>query len=183
MRESYNIDRILPNQFVPGQNLKNSFDAYRGRIKNPGPYIDRHYSVLFGGSFELMVRDLIFIGLLNFGTLEVSETCGNEFFVHLRKTANPETGEKQFYATRALLLNKVHSGLGPLGYKTLRSREIFRFGHVSSKTLPGLKELARKLSKNPNTLARDGAENKRQIEKTSSGVMLLEQVGPFSKAH
>lgn len=141
-RQSYNMDRILPDKFVPWTNLKTSFDNYLQRLERPCPYADRHFSVLFGHSFELMLRDLIYLDLLNLEVLEVTPTRGHEFFVHLRKTESPPRDEADFYDLRERLLRQVHRGMGPLAYKTVRSRQIFRFGEVSANTLPQPKELA-----------------------------------------
>lgn len=142
IRQSYNIDRVLPDKFVPWTDLKTSFSTYLQRLENAGPYADRHFSVLFGHSFELMLRDLVYLELLDFEILEVTETRGHEFFVHLRKTTNTPRDEADFYDKRARLLRQVHRGMGPLAYKTVRSRQIFRLGEISAKTLPQPKELA-----------------------------------------
>lgn len=107
--------------FIPVRNLKSSYETYLSDIETPGSYRDTHCSVVFGHSFELMVRDLKYLGLIDLEVIEVSPTKGIEFFAHLRKpdgAANESASannEDVFFTKRMELMRKVNSSLSTRG--------------------------------------------------------------------
>lgn len=110
------LNRDDPTQFVPQRHLRDAYAAYSA---DPGPYRDMHCSVMFGATFELMVKDLIHLGLLEFEVVGVTETRGHEFFAHLRKPLAPGTSvpsDADHYARREVLLRRINSQLGLSGF-------------------------------------------------------------------
>lgn len=107
--------------FTPVQNLKSAYNKYLSDIKVSGPYRDTHCSVVFGHSFELMIRDLKFLGLIDLEVVEVSPTSGIEFFAHLRKPDMKLNGaatvesDEVFFAKREELMRQVNSSLSTRG--------------------------------------------------------------------
>jgi hypothetical protein len=69
-----------------------------------------------------MVRDLIYLGLLNLEVIEVTETVGHEYFVHLKKSSTSKISQEGYYNERARLLREIDHGLGPLAFDQVRSR-------------------------------------------------------------
>lgn len=105
--------------FRPKENhLRESYDKYVSGVRAPGDYTDAHCSVMFGASFELMVRDLRHLGLIDLEVMEIGPTRGLEFIVHLRKPADNEAvneTEEAFYSKRLGLLREVNSSVGSRG--------------------------------------------------------------------
>jgi len=112
--------------FRPVQELKAAYDRYVSELTAPGPYSDAHCHLVFGESFELMVRDLRHLGLIDLEIIEVSPTNGIEFFAYLRKPLTPNTqqeDEAAFYERRLELMRKVNRALGPNGLEATRSEK------------------------------------------------------------
>jgi SAM-dependent methyltransferase len=109
------LDADSPTHFRLHRKLNERFNAWIAAKKNGDPdYEDVHCSVLFNASFELMIRDLTHLGLLNFEIVEISATNYHEFYAHLQKLA-PETREMRdeiFYEVRSDLLKTINQELG-----------------------------------------------------------------------
>lgn len=108
-----------PAHFAPQRRLREVYAQYLEDIAAPGHYRDAHCSTVFGPSFELMVRDLRYLGLIDLEVLEVTPTVGIEFFAYLRKPdVGPSVPEDDavFYARRETLLRAVVTGLGIGGF-------------------------------------------------------------------
>ena len=105
---SFSIERDTPDGFTPTRSLRAAYDAYLEAANAPGEYQDSHCSVFFGASLELMLRDLKFLGVIDLEVVDVSETNGMEFYVHLRKpkdasTASDPGQEAAFFTKRESL--------------------------------------------------------------------------------
>jgi SAM-dependent methyltransferase len=75
--------------------------------KDP-PYLDTHCWVFTPASFELLIRDSAYLGLIPFELVEISETAGNEFHVHLRSTTSSDSLRPANYeAIRNSVLRRV----------------------------------------------------------------------------
>ena len=102
-----------PAQFRPEQNLQAEYQAFVTRLQAPYDYTDAHCSVLFPELFELHLRELNHLGLVDFEILEIMPTQGHEFFAHLRKPLAPAPQDTAaFYRRRAELLRAVALQLG-----------------------------------------------------------------------
>lgn len=113
------IDVDDPSLFEPVRVLKHSYEEYLTDLAAMPPYKDAHCSAVFGASFELMVRDLRHLGLIDLEVLDVAPTSGLEFFAHLRKPSNESTAvedEDEYYRRRAQLQSKVNAQLGAAGF-------------------------------------------------------------------
>jgi SAM-dependent methyltransferase len=106
-----------PSGFEPRNDLRFAYAEYQDRIAAPTEYLDTHCTVTFGAALDCMLWDLRFLGLIDLEVIDVTETLGLEFFVHLRKperaTALDETA---FYAARALLQRRIVESLGTAGF-------------------------------------------------------------------
>ncbi|MDW3224635.1 MAG: adenine phosphoribosyltransferase [Paracoccaceae bacterium] len=124
------------NRFIPVRNLKAAYDQYLSDIDEPGSYRDTHCSVVFGESFELMVRDLKYLGLIDLEVVEISPSMGIEFFAHLRKPdakANnrpADQSEEVFFAKRLDLMRQTNfyggSKHGAKGPENRRAKRLAR---------------------------------------------------------
>ena len=113
------IDADDPRFFEPVRVLKHSYEEYLTDLAATPPYKDAHCSAVFGASFELMVRDLRHLGLIDLEVLDVAPTSGLEFFVHLRKPLDGAAAmedEDGYYRRRAELQAKVNAQLGAAGF-------------------------------------------------------------------
>lgn len=119
-----NIKHDNPDRFVPHQALAAAYDVYKRDKAQPGAYRDAHCSVFFPESLELLLTDLRKLGLIGFDIVEISQTRGLEFYVHLRKpddaaASQPET-DAAFYDRRQALLRNVVENMGAAPYAKRR---------------------------------------------------------------
>ncbi|WP_277187173.1 methyltransferase domain-containing protein [Caballeronia sp. BR00000012568055] len=79
-----------PTGITVGANLQKDFDEWlEGNKLQDRDYEDAHCSVFTPASFELLIRDASYLGLIPFEIVEISESPGVDFFAHLRAVANP----------------------------------------------------------------------------------------------
>lgn len=106
-----------PGGFQPRNDLRAAYAEYQDRMRAPQDYMDMHCTVTFGTALENMLWDLRFLGLIDLEVVEITETLGLEFFVHLRKperaTALDDTA---FYTARALRQRRIADSLGTAGF-------------------------------------------------------------------
>lgn len=128
-----NIASDDPAGFVPHQALDAAYDVYKRDKAQPGEYRDAHCSVFFPESLELLLTDLRKLGLISFDVVEVSQTVGLEFYVHLRKpdgaASVPET-DAAFYERRQVLLRRVVENMGAAPYAKGRRPAGFASKHI-----------------------------------------------------
>lgn len=75
-----------PDNFKLIGNLADAYSAYLDRKQGSSQdYTDAHCSVVTNRTFELLISDLVRIGLLNLEIVEISDVNGLEFYAHLRK--------------------------------------------------------------------------------------------------
>jgi SAM-dependent methyltransferase len=128
------ISRDDPSGFRPENDLSAAYAEYLMRIGSPQPYLDTHCTVTFGAALENMLWDLRFLGLIDLDIIEVTETRGLEFCVHLRKPVYAAPlDQKEFYAARAQRLHQIARSLGTAGYRM--------YGPGQFKGMPVLKRL------------------------------------------
>ncbi len=105
--------RLLCCLNLASGDLQAQYDAFVTRLAAPYDYTDAHCSVLCPELFELHLRELHHLGLVDFEILEIAPTQGHEFFAHLRKPAAPAPRDAaDFYRRRAVLLRAVALRLG-----------------------------------------------------------------------
>jgi SAM-dependent methyltransferase len=96
---------------TPEQNLELSFADWTRLIgaATEGPYRDAHCSAFTPASFELLLTDSRYLGLLKLETLEISGPNGCEFYVHLRNPSGSGAGMDQqtFYRRRQEIMKRV----------------------------------------------------------------------------
>jgi SAM-dependent methyltransferase len=106
-----------PGGFQPQNDLKAAYSEYLDRISARQDYLDTHCTITFGVALENMLWDLRFLGLIDLEVIEVTETLGLEFFVHLRKPLTPTPlDDAAFYTARAERQRRIASSLGTAGY-------------------------------------------------------------------
>ncbi|GAB2799857.1 methyltransferase domain-containing protein [Dyella kyungheensis] len=101
--------KVQPSMVSAIFNLDTAFQQWldRRQQKDP-PYLDTHCWVFTPASFELLIRDSAYLGLIPFELVEISETAGNEFYVHLRATTSTHTLRPANYeAIRNSILRRV----------------------------------------------------------------------------
>jgi SAM-dependent methyltransferase len=105
-----------PHGVVPLRTLQEAFDSWKASLAAAdSEYRDVHCWVFTPASFELLIRDLQFLTLVNFDILDVSQPIGNEFVVHLRKNDGGIQGtvdKERFYEARKSLLHRVNDETG-----------------------------------------------------------------------
>jgi SAM-dependent methyltransferase len=101
-----------PRGVAPLRTLQEYFASWEAFLAAPdSEYRDVHCWVFTPASFELLIRDLEFLTLVNFEIVDVSLPIGNEFVVHLRKKSGGIEGvadKERFYETRKNLLHRVN---------------------------------------------------------------------------
>ena len=118
-----NINRDSPAAFQPVEELEEAFKAWQsGNNRKRADYIDAHCSVFFNLTLELMLRDLIYLGLIKFRIKEITDSQGHEFFVHLEKGDVDPVDRATFYKKRAELLRAINQQLGCAGFPYWRRR-------------------------------------------------------------
>ena len=100
-----------PATIQPVETLEESYAAWRDQIaRSDTEYRDTHCWTFTPASFELVVRDLRFLGLIDLEIDEVTGTFGHEFFVRMTNRGplrpTPEL-RAAHYAERALLLRRT----------------------------------------------------------------------------
>lgn len=105
-----------PHGVAPLRTLQEYFDSRKEFLAAPdSEYRDVHCWVFTPASFELLIRDLEFLTLVNFEIVDVSLPTGNEFVVHLRKKSGGIEGAvdpERFYEARKSLLHRVNDETG-----------------------------------------------------------------------
>lgn len=110
-----------------------AYDHYIALLKTPGGYEDTHCSLMFPETFELMLRDLRYLGLLNLEIVEVSRTQGHEFFAHLCKPLQASVANEANYpAQRAIFLRKISEGVGAAPFTKRLGKPLRRFSAIKS---------------------------------------------------
>jgi hypothetical protein len=111
-----------PAEFRLTSDLRETYTAFVSMLENPGEYRDAHCTVMFPETLELMLRDLRYIGLIDLDIIEVSQTVGIEFFVHLRKpvTEPPKQDSANYLAQRQVLMERINENLGAVHFRRRR---------------------------------------------------------------
>lgn len=110
-----------PDKFKLVADIVKAFENYKAQKNtNSDEYIDAHCNVVTNRTFELLVSDLVRLGLLNMEVIEISEVNGLEFYAHLRKPEGFESSEissnEQVRASREEMLKEISVTLGASGY-------------------------------------------------------------------
>lgn len=121
--------------FAPNGNLLKAYSGYLERLAGPSDYRDTHCTVMFPETLELLLRDVAHLGLIDLEVVEVSQTTGLEFYVHLRKPIKSESTDNLPYEKiREELLRKINISLGAIPY-ILRSKKARAHANRVSRTL------------------------------------------------
>jgi hypothetical protein len=92
---------------VPYQQLEGSFENWRrGNSGTDDVYSDAHCWAMTPSSFELIAREIHFLGLTKMGIESVKGTYGNEFYARL-VNGEPVPERALFYQRRADLLREI----------------------------------------------------------------------------
>lgn len=108
-----------PAGFAPVRVMREAYAEYVADLADPGAYKDAHCSTVFGASFELMVRDLRHLGIIDLEVVEVTPSLGLEFYAYLRKPATGHAAHEDdatYYTKRANLQRAVNAQLGSSGF-------------------------------------------------------------------
>ncbi len=81
----------------------------RASAENSGEYFDFHAWKFTPSSFELIIEEISYLGLLGLRIAEISETVGHEFFVTLRKASDRKPEASAFNKRRLELLKRSMS--------------------------------------------------------------------------
>lgn len=107
---------IIPEPMLGGD-IKGAYQAFLDELEAPGAYKDTHCTVTFPELFELYMRDLRYLGLIDLEVVEVMPSLGIEFFAHLRKTATPPpTDASAHRVVREKLLLSISGQMGRAGF-------------------------------------------------------------------
>ena len=111
-----------PAEFKLTSDLRDAYATFVQTLDQPGPYSDAHCTVMFPETLELMLRDLRYLGLIDLDIIEVSQTQGIEFFIHLRKPVAevPAIDKSEHLAVRQALMERINANLGPVVFRRER---------------------------------------------------------------
>jgi hypothetical protein len=126
------------------------YSWYCQRIESPNSdYIDCHCSILFSETLELMLRDLIRLGLLELEIVDITNTNFHEFYVHLTKSQPVQLSSEDFYFHRKQLLERIAMILGRSGFgfrkEMLRQEIIAELGPQAPVEKQTMKQIGAKL--------------------------------------
>jgi SAM-dependent methyltransferase len=101
-----------PANFWPMEILEDAFAGWKQMEAQPDEvYRDTHCWTFTPASFELLLSDLRFLGLITLEIAEVTEIIGNEFFVTLKKPIPNDSeliSKAVFYERRRRLLHRIN---------------------------------------------------------------------------
>lgn len=105
------------------------YQRYLKRLETQGEYADIHCSVFFPEIFELLIRDLQYLGLINLEVIEIHPTLGAEFFAHLKKPdgISPRPPAQEHLRTRQRLLLSINRQLGSAAFGTVKAPVSHRY--------------------------------------------------------
>jgi SAM-dependent methyltransferase len=111
-----------PAEFKLSSDLRDAYATFVKMLDQPGPYRDAHCTVMFPETLELMLRDLRYLGLIDLEIIEVSQTQGIEFFIHLRKPIAKVSAidKAEHLAVRQALMERINANLGPVVFRRER---------------------------------------------------------------
>jgi methyltransferase family protein len=105
-----------PHNIIPQETLYEAFNNWKNALEQGRPkYVETHCWVFMASSFELIIRDLRFLGLISFEVVEVPTNHLSEFYVHLRSLGSEQAQTipvTAFYEQRQQLLHQVNSDMG-----------------------------------------------------------------------
>lgn len=134
-----------PSEIVALASLDAAFEKWQGLVDHPDhQYRDVHCWTFTPASFELILRDLDFLQLTSWEVIEISETSGIEFFVHLwnRSEEAAAVTASDFYQQRRALLHRV---IDEMGENSARSYQLRRAVECQADQLKLIDELRRQL--------------------------------------
>ncbi|MEP1537890.1 MAG: hypothetical protein ABJQ34_00295 [Paracoccaceae bacterium] len=111
------LDRRVAPEAVLCFDFEGEYRRFQKELEDPEPYTDTHCNILIPELFELYLRDLSYLGLMDFEVVEISQTHGIEFFAHLKKqTTHSKPTAEEYQKTRARLLRSVSEQLGSAAF-------------------------------------------------------------------
>lgn len=146
LRGTCDLARGTPEGFRLDCDLKASYASFLARRDDPGTYQDAHCSTVFGPLMDLLLLDLRYLGLIGLEVIEITQTRGHEFFVHLRKPVRGAAAMDDIaHGSRRLeLLRQVNANLGTAGFTRLPvSARVGRTAKRLAGRLIGSEHLAR----------------------------------------
>lgn len=123
-----------PQNFELSKTLEQDYQNYLSHKQNGSQYIDVHCNVFFPQILELLILDLRHLGLIGLDIVEVSQTIGHEFFVHLQKpTSARQHSAEEFYRKREELMRAISWELGASPYRN-PDMSLYDFAQSKMKT-------------------------------------------------
>ena len=149
------------------------FGDWMQRLRtNDENYYDAHCSVFTPSSFELLVRDAAYLGLVPFGVVEIFD-AGCEFHAHLRVEQSAEVLKPANHEqTRNALLHRIQDEATETSTKHQEMRSALEaLGDPGNKRLDQLEETVRRLD--------DDNVYQRQLNKSIRGSLTWKVVSPL----
>jgi len=116
-----------PDQVVALQTLREAYETWIDRNNSKDTnYYDAHCWLFTPSVFRQLISDAEFLGISPFSVEDVSESNGNEFYVHLRNTGYKTFSAEQirvYYETRQHLLHSIESEAGYHSSNSFKMRE------------------------------------------------------------
>lgn len=99
------LQLVQPEFITPNELFAEAYDCWDADTPAT-EYADVHCWVFTTMSFELIMLELRFLGLIDFEVISITSDGGAEFFVHMKKVSTKMSRE-EFYARRRELLIKL----------------------------------------------------------------------------
>lgn len=105
-----------PARVVACDRLRAAYETWQGSTRDD-TYRDAHCWVFTPASFELVLSDLQFLGLVGLDLESIEGPLGCEFYVRLTKPASPRAEDAGYPARRGAILHRINSeaGINPVG--------------------------------------------------------------------
>ena len=95
------------DEIVPFDSLKDAYDGWVEAIKEEkSDYVDTHCWVFAPSSFELIINDLCYFGLIDFQLVEIITGGGGEFVAHLQNSKDVSSFE-DYPSARVKILHRI----------------------------------------------------------------------------
>jgi SAM-dependent methyltransferase len=101
---------VDPDSVHPYESLEYAFNDWADFEQRPhADYVDTHCWTFTPASFNLILTDLMHLGLVSLELVDVAEGGENEFYVHLRKVSAQaaQQSHNEFYAKRELIMRRM----------------------------------------------------------------------------
>lgn len=165
---------VDPGKVSAKLRLDESLAEWKDRSRD-GQYFDSHCSVFTPSSFELMIRDVGYLGLSPFEVVDVFDSPGVEFYVHLRLGESKAALRPDDYEdVRDALLHRILEEAAETSSVFHDAREMQRVANELHRQAASLHEHTDGLQRREASLENELVSRRTEVERLAERGRLLE---------